>query len=114
MPLVFFNACGSTRLTPKGMASFPEYFLVRNQNCGFIGSETGVPDLFASAFCQQFYTHLIKGLGVGEAILEARRKMLIHYKNPLGILYTSYVDPCLRVAEPADSTSFASQRRRHE
>jgi len=103
MPLVFLNACGSSKLTPKGMTSFPQYFLFDNKNCGFIGSETSVPDLFASEFCQQFYLHLLRGFGVGEAIFRARHKMLERYQNPLGILYTSYVDPYLRVTKAVDS-----------
>jgi hypothetical protein len=102
MPLVFFNACSSSIQTPKGMISFPKYFLIKNGNCGFIGSEINVPDRFANEFCQQFYLYLIKGSGVGEAIFWARRKMLERYNNPLGILYTSYVDPYLRVKNPMD------------
>lgn len=105
MPLVFFNACGSSKLTPKGITSFPEYFLMRNGNCGFIGSETRVPDLFASEFCRQFYLHLLRGCGVGEAIFRARYTMLRRYRNPLGILYTSYVDPYLRVTRTVDSSA---------
>lgn len=103
MPLVFLNACGSSKLTPKGITSFPEYFLDRNRNCGFIGSEINVPDSFAAKFCEQFYLHLIRGFGAGEAILMARRKMLERYNNPLGILYTSYVDPYLRVTKAVNN-----------
>ncbi|TEU17018.1 MAG: CHAT domain-containing protein [Anaerolineales bacterium] len=103
MPLVFFNACETAEMTPKGMISFPQYFLLDNKNCGFIGTETGIPGSFASEFCQQFYLHLLRGCGVGEAIFEARHTMLRRYNNPLGILYTSYVDPYLKVARAADS-----------
>jgi len=97
MPLIFFNACGSAELSPKGITSFPEYFLYDNQNCGFIGSEIEVPDAFAAEFSKQFYLHLLRGYGVGEAIFGARRNLLNWYNNPLGILYTFYADPYLRV-----------------
>jgi hypothetical protein len=105
MPLIFFNACGSSKMTSKGMTSFPEYFLIRNRNCGFVGCETNVPDLFASSFGQQFYLHLIRGFGVGEAVFHARRTMLNRHNNPLGILYMSYVDPYLRVTKAIDIAS---------
>jgi len=102
MPLVFLNACGSSEVTPKGMASFLEFFLVKNGNCGFIGCESRIPDIFASQFSKQFYLHLLRGFGVGEAVFWARRKLLERHKNPLGILYTAYVDPYLRVAKAAN------------
>jgi hypothetical protein len=101
-PLVFLNACGGSKLTPKGMASFPEYFLQKNMSCGFIGCEIGVPDRFAAEFSKQFYLHLLRGFGVGEAIFMARHTMLARHKNPLGILYTSYVDPYLHISKAID------------
>ena len=103
MPLVFFNGCGTSYWTPQGMTSFPRYFLSKNKNCGFIGCEVGIPDLFASKFCEQFYLHLLRGFGVGEALFWARRKLLVRYGNALGVLYTAYVDPYLRVTQAEDS-----------
>ncbi len=103
MPLIFLNACGSSKLSPKGITSFPQYFLNENKNCGFIGSEISIPDSFAAEFSKQFYLHLIKErCGVGEAIFKARRKMLDRHNNPLGILYISYSDPYLRVTKAVD------------
>lgn len=99
-PLVFFNACGSSKILPHGMTSFPEFFLKQIGSCGFIGSEIRIPDLFASYFTKLFYQYLIIGYGVGEAVFMARRKMLIQHQNPLGILYKIYGDPYLRVSNP--------------
>jgi hypothetical protein len=104
-PLVFLNACGSSSLSPLGVISFPEYFLDRNKNrnCGFIGSETRIPDRFAAEFSKQFYLHLIQGFGVGESVFIARHKLLRKFKNPLGILYTSYVNPYLHVSRAVEN-----------
>ncbi len=102
MPLIFLNACGGSKISPEGMTSFPDYFLNDNQNCGFIGSETNIPDPFAAEFSQEFYLNLIRGFTIGEALFWARHTMLNRYNNPLGILYTFYGDPYLRVTKKAD------------
>ena len=98
-PLIFFNACGSSRLTASGVTSFPDIFLEIG-NRGFIGSETKVPDRFAAAFAKQFYWNLIRGAPLGEAIYKARWRLLKDIYNPLGILYSAYADPNLKVAKP--------------
>jgi hypothetical protein len=102
MPLVFFNACGGSHVAPKGITSFAHFFLLMNQNRGFIATETHIPDRFASEFSKQFYLHLLRGHGVSQALLRARRTLLVRYNNPLGILYTFYGDSHLRVEKPVD------------
>jgi hypothetical protein len=77
--------------------SFPRFFLQDNRNRGFIGTETNVPDAFAANFSRYFYSGLLNGLNLGEAIYEAKWAMLKNC-NPLGILYTNYADPELRVS----------------
>jgi hypothetical protein len=92
-PLIFLNACGSSSMDPMVVASFPRFFLRDNHNRGFIGTETNVPDAFAAAFSGCFYDDLLKGVRLGEAIYNAKWKMLSNANNPLGILYTFYADP---------------------
>jgi hypothetical protein len=65
-----------------------------------VGTEASVPDLFAAEFSKLFYSVLIKGKSVGESVYFARREFLKYNNNPLGILYTVYVDPDLRVSHP--------------
>lgn len=101
MPLVFLNACGAAVINPLGLTSFTEFFLV-NRNRGFIGTETDIPGVFASRFSQYFYYYLLKKHSLGEALYKAKWDMIEYHKNPLGILYTLYADPDIKVNEPRD------------
>jgi hypothetical protein len=98
-PLVFLNACGSSKMLPASAASFPTFFLYDNKNCGFIGVETNVPEQTAIEFSRIFYTHLADGRTLGEAIYLSKWAMLQSDENPspLGILYTSYARPEMRI-----------------
>lgn len=95
-PLVFLNACGSSDVDPAGMISFPELFL-RYHHRGFVGTETKVPDSFAAEFSQSFYRNFLSQVSLGQAIYRARWDLLMRYCNPLGILYSVYANPDLRV-----------------
>jgi hypothetical protein len=97
--LVFLNACGSSKLTPTGVSSFPDFFL-KTGSRGVIGTETRIPDTFGAAFSEQFYRHLERGFSIGECVYRARWELLKHYNNPLGILYTIYGDSDLHVRWP--------------
>ena len=97
LPLVFLNACGTARMQADGSFSFPQLFL-KNKNRGFIGTEIEMPDDVASAFSAAFYERLLQwGMPLGRAMLESRCYLLYEHGNPLGIAYTSYADPELRV-----------------
>lgn len=99
-PLIFLNACGSSKFNPAGIASFPDMFLSAIGNRGVIGTETPIPDSFAALFSEQFYFNLIQGVTLGEAIFKARWTLLKRLNNPLGILYSVYADPFLHVRRP--------------
>lgn len=98
-PLVFLNACGTSRIDPMAVTSFPRFFLKDNFNRGFIGTETDIPDAFAAQFSQVFYRGLLNGLGVGQALYDAKWELLQSRNNPLGILYVVYADPDLHVSK---------------
>lgn len=96
LPLVFMNACGSAELDPREASSFPAFFLNGGYR-GFIGTETNVPDTFAAQMSQAFYSKLLGGQSVGDALQSAKWAMVLRYNNPLGILYTLYADQDLTV-----------------
>jgi hypothetical protein len=100
-PLVFLNACGTSRIDPMAVTSFPRFFLKDNLNRGFIGTETSIPDAFAAQFSQSFYRGLLNGLGVGQALYDAKWELLRSQNSPLGILYVVYADPDLHVSKQA-------------
>jgi CHAT domain-containing protein len=98
-PLVFLNACGSSKVTPEGVSSFPSMFL-RIGSRGVIGTETSVPDLAAAEFAREFYTRFFKGFTLGEALFDARMRLLRNRFNPIGALYSAYANADLRVRAP--------------
>lgn len=95
-PLVFMNACGTSAMQPGSAISLPSVFM-DNGSVGFIGTETRVPDVFASAFSAVFYDSLLRQRSVGRALHDAKWALLTSGHNPLGILYTFYGDPDLLV-----------------
>lgn len=97
MPLVVMNACGAARMHATSSLSFPFLFL-KNRNRGFVGSEVEVPDDVAAAFSRAFYEpFLLRGLPLGRSLMEARNSLLHSFNNPLGIVYSAYADPQLRL-----------------
>jgi CHAT domain len=97
-PLVFLNACGSTHVDPTEATSFPELFLEKGLDfLGVIGTEATIPEYFAREFAKRFYHRLFQGDNLGEALLASRWQMLRQFHNPLGILYTLYADPEVRI-----------------
>jgi hypothetical protein len=98
-PVVIMNACGSARLDPRTAASFPYLFLT-HKHAGFIGAETDVPDTLAANFSKSFYRTLLRGETIGHALHRARWTLLERWCNPLGILWTAYVDPEYRPIDP--------------
>jgi hypothetical protein len=105
-PLVFFNACGGAAVDPVGSGSFPDLFLNRDLGfLGFIGTQATIPDAFAAVFSQTFCEYLFKGIksgalegmDIGQALYASRWKLLKDKKNPLGILYSLYAEPEIRV-----------------
>lgn len=97
-PLIFLSACGSATVDPAGAGSFPDLFLKRNLGFfGFIGTQATIPDAFAAAFAQAFYEYLLDGWDIGCALHASRWKLLSEQGNPLGILYSLYAEPEIRI-----------------
>jgi hypothetical protein len=100
-PLVFLNACGAGEIDPTKVCSFPKFFLDYGF-LGFIGPQIPIYDSFAAAFSKKLYTELLKGCPLGLALYKARWQMMKRYNNPLGILYSIYADPAIRVRKPVN------------
>jgi hypothetical protein len=96
-PLVFLNACGSSTINSTAAISFVSTF-EKTRTTGFIGTETKIPDDVAAAYAGAFYRLLLRGASLGDAAHGAKRELLDRFMNPLGILYTLYGNPDLRLA----------------
>lgn len=97
-PFVFLNACQTARadFSLVGIGSWADKF-VNARAGGFLGSSWEVDDELAYRFSRAFYSGLLEGKTLGEAMLGARleaRKEL----DPTWLAYTLYADPLARVA----------------
>ena len=59
-----------------------------------------VPDDVAFAMSWRFYEAFLRGETVGAALREARVRLLLEKKNPLGLPYTVYGDSRFRLTRP--------------
>jgi hypothetical protein len=74
-------------------------FLQDRNATAILGSETLLPDRLAGEFAIEFYRGLLRGIPVGEAVVNARRRLLERFGNPVGLFYTFYGNPMLRVLQ---------------
>jgi hypothetical protein len=91
--LVLINGCS----TAVG-ASSGDFLLATAQPglCGFVGTETDVPDIFALRFSLGLIHLLFRGLTLGEAMLRMYRD---HF--PLSLVYGLYAHPSFRMEQDA-------------
>jgi hypothetical protein len=88
--IVFLNGCATAVGAAAG--GFLEATGGRGF-CGFIGTETRVPDVFAKRFALAFFQEFFRG---GSPLFEVMDR-LRHRHWPLGLLYGMYCYPLLRV-----------------
>ncbi|HOV86544.1 MAG TPA: CHAT domain-containing protein [Syntrophobacteraceae bacterium] len=116
--LVFANACRSVR-DPGGSSGERLHGLaggfLQSGVRHYIGSRLDVFDRSSSAFAREFYTRLLEGSPVGEALRYARQRSIEHYGKET-LTWASYVlhgDPLEtfpdRGVAPAGAFSFLSR-----
>jgi hypothetical protein len=89
-PVVFMNMCHSAALLPSMTSGLVRLFL-RRSACAVIGTEAPMTSVFAHAFAEQFFTHLLAGCDIGTALLRARLHFLAEdRRNLLSLAYTLY------------------------
>jgi hypothetical protein len=98
-PLVFINACESAQLSPLVYDGFVTYFMDKGAR-GVIGTEVETPALFAVEWARLFFDKFLMGEPLGQIVLDLRQQFLQKNNNPLGLLYSLYVDGDTRI-EPA-------------
>lgn len=98
-PLVFINACESAELSPLIYDGFVPYFMSKGAR-GVIGTECETPALFAVEWARRFFDRFLNGEPLGQIFLDLRREFFFESNNPMGLLYSLYVDADTRV-DPA-------------
>lgn len=89
-PLVFLNGCRTAGFTPDALSPFIETFVRDRRAAGVIGTEISVWEQVATEIATRFLGGFLTGKPAGEALLEARRGLLVEKNNPLGLCYTLY------------------------
>jgi hypothetical protein len=96
-PFAFLNACVTNSPSSESLATWTDTLLWAGYR-GVIGTEAPAPDLFASTFSCIFYGELVTRQTVGQALQRAKWKMLERWRNPMGLLYTLFGNPDLRIS----------------
>ncbi|HXM51189.1 MAG TPA: protein kinase [Pyrinomonadaceae bacterium] len=89
-PVIFLNACQSSKLKMGDPTSFMTYFIRRLGSWNFVGTEADIPAPFADAFGQRFVKEFLKGKRVGEILFDFRKDYARRYFNPFGLYYTLF------------------------
>jgi hypothetical protein len=101
-PLVFLNGCRTTALTPKDAYQFVSAFVGEPRACGVIGTEVTIVEDLAQPFAELFFEEFRPADGCSETVGEAirlTRLRLLSRENPLGLVYSPFVMPDVRLVE---------------
>jgi hypothetical protein len=96
-PFVILNACKTGTMDPLVTSNWAALFSGRGAR-GVMATEFKVPDWFAAAFVKEFYSHILSGETVGDALSFSRHRFITEQGNPLGLAYTLYSSPAIRFA----------------
>ena len=100
-PLIFLNACASSKIDARRFGSFPRTFLANNFRG--VGTHADVSDDVAALFATLAYDELLAGRRLGKALVRARRNLMTRHGNPLGALYVLYGDAMLKIDDDEGS-----------
>jgi len=95
-PVVFLNACRTSDMEPTYFCGLARHFLGSGARA-LIATECEVPDSFAADFSKEVYRRFLRNEALGECVFAARHYFNSKFKNPLGLLYTLYGPPNVRI-----------------
>jgi len=95
-PVVFLNACRTSQVNPTYFRSLARHFLSSGARA-LIATECEVPDSFAADFSKEIYRRFLRHKPLGECVFAARHHFQSKFKNPLGLLYSLYGPPNVRL-----------------
>ena len=101
--IVFLNACGSAVAEPNNFITFPKFFLEYLGAIGFVGTEYKLNTKFACDFSKVFYTYLLKTKNLDIALFKTRWYFAKKEIHILGLFYTLYGAPNLKLLNKANS-----------
>lgn len=97
-PLIILNACRTGRVSPLHALDFVQQF-IENGTCGVLATECTIDDACAAEFTEHFYNYFIlERLPIGRSLIETRRHLLCAHDNPIGLFYTLYAIPLIKIS----------------
>jgi hypothetical protein len=97
-PLIIINGCETTAVDPGQIMNLVQGF-VEAHGAGVIGAEITIFEELACDFAEACLSSFMwGGISIGEAVRGARLKLLKE-GNPLGLVYTPFVLPSLKLVD---------------
>lgn len=96
-PFVILNACSTGSVNPLYTFNWVDTFWKSGAR-GILATEFEVPDNFAASFSNLFYKRLLNGDCIGDILLSIRKQFWRDRKNPLGLGYSLYGRPDIKIA----------------
>ena len=103
-PLVFINACDSTKMSPLFYDGFVPFFFDKKARA-IVGTLSKIPAIFAYKFSLEFFKKFFEGQMIGSVIRDLRIKFMEDHNNLLGLFYTSYCYSKIRLQPPLLSST---------
>jgi photosystem II stability/assembly factor-like uncharacterized protein len=97
-PLVVMNTCESGNLDSLRISGFAPSFLKRGAG-GVVATESKIPATTVGAFTELLYERLLAGDTLGRSLLAVRRTLWETTQNPVGLLYSMYAPPHLKLVQ---------------
>jgi hypothetical protein len=98
-PIVVLNGCRTAAFSVDALSPFLVTLIRDRQASALLATEIAVWEPLARAFAGEFMAAFLNSNTAGEALLQARRKLLA-VNNPLGLSYTLYGVSDLKLATP--------------
>jgi hypothetical protein len=109
-PLVILNACEMGQMSSMDVRYFAGDF-IKYGALGVVATEAAVPDKFATEVTRHLYAHLLDGKYLGQSMLLTRQELL-QLNNPVGLLYSLYAPPIIKLEVKSGSRGRKTGARR--
>jgi hypothetical protein len=97
-PLVVLNACDSADYSPDSFENLVRFFYGKKA-AGVIGTQCEVKENLANAFSVLFFGAFFKQASAGQALFEARQKLL-RQLDPRGLAYSLFAASDVKLTKP--------------
>ena len=98
-PLVVLNACESADYAPDSFENMVKFFCDAGA-AGVVGTQCEVKEKLAHTFIAYFFQSFFSQATAGQALFEARQKLLRDHLDPRGLTYSLFAAADVKLAQP--------------